>query len=431
MSTYTSIASQTLSSSTASIVFAGIPQNYTDLVLVVNAAATGLDYQQIILNNDTTSSNYSGTYTLGDGSGSSSSRYTGVSGAYWLSGAVQTFTDLSGTINRYNFQNYSNNTNFKTGLVRIDNSGSATAVMIGTWRNTSAITSIKIQFVNGSDFIAGSRFNLYGIAAGSPKATGGLVTNDGTYYYHTFTQSGIFTPSEALSVDYLVVAGGGGTPVFSGGGGGGGYRTSIGGSQLSLTSQNYAVTIGSGGANTGTNGSNSVFASITSTGGGAGGTTDSNGASGGSGGGGGMWSGNGTPALSGGSGNAGSYSPSEGNNGGAGSTSSNSPAGGGGGANASGANGVPGQAGNGGAGAANSISGTSVTYAGGGGGSSYQSVFVTPGTGGAGGGGNGVGSSNTGIGNNGTVNTGGGAGGGGYARGASGGSGIVIVRYTI
>ena len=80
-------------------------------------------------------------------------------------------------------------------------------------------------------------------------------------------------PAVSISVDYLVVAGGGGGAAgsWSGGGGAGGYRTSIGGSALSLlTSTNYTVTCGGGGTQgvwtgtyKGTNGSNSVFDTIT------------------------------------------------------------------------------------------------------------------------------------------------------------------------
>jgi len=54
-----------------------------------------------------------------------------------------------------------------------------------------------------------------------------------------------------LSVDYLVVAGGGsggGGSGGAGGGGAGGYRTSIGGTSLTLSlNTSYTVTVGAGG----------------------------------------------------------------------------------------------------------------------------------------------------------------------------------------
>lgn len=96
-----------------------------------------------------------------------------------------------------------------------------------------------------------------------------------------------------------------------------------------------------------------------------------------------------------------------------------------GGASAAGANGG-GSPGGGGNGTANSISGSSVTYAGGGGGGAHT------GSGGAGGaGGGGAGGAPINAGTAGTANTGGGGGGGseGNTNGGNGGTGVVIISY--
>jgi hypothetical protein len=156
------------------------------------------------------------------------------------------------------------------------------------WSSTAAITSIT--FVPDVSFVQYSSFYLYGLAAVgttpeiAPFASGGdIVTNDGTYWIHTFLSSGTFTPAKALTCDYLVVAGGGGGS-DGGPGGAGGLRSTVtatggGGSlesALALTaSTGYTVTVGSGGANgttstNGTKGSDSVFGAITSAGGGGG-----------------------------------------------------------------------------------------------------------------------------------------------------------------
>jgi hypothetical protein len=313
----------------------------------------------------------------------------------------------------------------------------------GLWNpgTQAAITSIGFSITTGTSplFVAGSTFSLYGIAAVgttpaiAPKAYGGnIIDYDGTYWIHTFTSSGTFTPQTGLTCDYLVVAGGaGGGNGGSAGGGAGGYRTAT---AFSVSTTPLAITVGAGGsggsgggATDGTAGSNSIFSTITSTGGGQGSASNARaGGNGGSGGGG----------FNGGSigtGNTPSTSPSQGSNGGSGSGSApNYGAGGGGGASAVGANGTSTAGGNGGAGTANSYSGASVTYAGGGGGATYQGG--TRGLGGAGGGGN-AGTANTNTaGDSGTVNTGGGGGGAsttsGYAAsGGAGGSGIVIIRY--
>ena len=247
-----------------------------------------------------------------------------------------------------------------------------------------------------------------------------------------------------LTVDYLVVAGGGGSN--SGGGGAGGYLTNYGGTALTLASStNYPVTVGAGGvgathqsATSVTSGSNSIFSSFVTTGGGRSGLTDAglpnrNGATGGSGGGG---SGDGG-GSSGGSGNNPSTTPSQGNNGGSAPTNAPYPGGGGGGAGGVGGTASGQTGGAGGLGLANSITGTSTFYAGGGGGGAAFSTAQgypgqTGGTGGSGVGGNG--GSNA-SGGDGAANTGSGGGGfGDYTiaknyTGGTGGSGVVIVRY--
>jgi hypothetical protein len=416
MSTYTPVASQTLSASASSVTFSNIPQGYTDLELVVEGiAAADSGQYYVTLNSDTTYNNYSVTIIIGEGTQALSTRYN--SGNFAYQSVIGWPRSSSRFSSKVSFQNYSNATTYKSFLFSYNSVGSSGYVVRGVdlWRNTAPITSITIT-CTATTFSSGTNFSIYGIQAGTPKAQGGQsVTTDGTYWYHTFYSSGTFVTNQALSVDYLVVAGGGaggapgdGSTRGRGGGGAGGYRTTIGGSQLSLTTNTtYPVIIGAGGAGGSScaNGNNSTFGSINATGGGRGGIPD-NAASGGSGGG----AGNGGPAYTGGSGNAGGYSPVEGYAGG------NNPVGvlggaGGGGSSAVGANASTTSGASGGAGTANSISGSSVTYAAGGAG----------------------GPTGAATGASGTANTGnGGVGAGGYSsNGGSGGSGIVIVRYSV
>tara|TARA_Y100001970_G_scaffold288392_1_gene415555 strand:- start:6936 stop:8564 length:1629 start_codon:yes stop_codon:yes gene_type:complete len=275
---------------------------------------------------------------------------------------------------------------------------------------------------------------------------------------HNFTvqiSDGVNTATRAFTIvevtpptiDVLVVGGGGGggggnrgndNYSGNGGGGAGGYRTG----EFAMGAKTYTITVGGGGSggpggnSDATGGSNSEISApgettITSAGGGRGGRETQGGASGGSGGGGGSRNGEGPGAGSGGSGNTPSTSPSQGNGGGNGTNQNG--AGGGGGANASGANGNAGGNGAaGGAGSANTITGSSVTYAGGGGGG----IHGPPGNQGAGGsGGGGLGGRHPGPqnGTSGTANLGGGGGGSGpnvtgQGSGGGGGSGVVILR---
>ena len=242
-----------------------------------------------------------------------------------------------------------------------------------------------------------------------------------------------------FNTQYLVVAGGGGgggSPIQygAGGGGAGGYRSSVTGessgggasaeSALSVgTATNYTVTVGAGGAQM-VNGSNSVFSTITSVGGGCGGGQGSGQPAGQNGG-----SGGGCRRLS----TPGSGTANQGYAGGLGVTwsSAETQSGGGGGAGAVGGVGVAQTiAGTGGVGVSSSVTGSAVFRAGGGGGGSWSGEG-SGGPGGNGGGGAG-GSYNPSAGyTDGTANTGGGGGGTNNSSGSagSGGSGIVILRY--
>lgn len=252
--------------------------------------------------------------------------------------------------------------------------------------------------------------------------------------------SNSITTATTYNVDYLIVAGGGGGAGDNGGGGGaGGYLTST----STLTpGVLYAVTVGLGGVggsaarpSTGmTAGANSVFNSITATGGGTSTGFTGGATTGGAGGSGGGAAGPlGAAASTGGLGVSG-----QGNNGGSGYTNGTVfSGGGGGGAGVAGSNSVsfsP-NGGPGGNGLQSSITGTATYYAGGGGGSTYTGGGGNAqSNGGLGGGGKG-GGGNTLPSTVGLVNTGGGGGAGGYGSGpdglsqagATGGSGVVIL----
>ena len=437
MSTYVPIQAITLSSTATSIVFSGIPQTYTDLIVVIDGTVG--NNISVRFNSDS-GANYSMTRIQGNGSTATSARTTNstsIIGSY----------SAGKQVSIWHFQNYSNSVTNKTILNRGSGATDQVEAYVGLWRNTAAVTNIEFITASGN-YSSGTTLTLYGIGSGSPKAFGGNeVRTDGTYWYHIFRSSGRFEPVQALSCDYLVVAGGGGgggvgsTWSSVGGGGAGGLRSTVtatggGGSlesALSLVANtSYTVTVGAGGTGgagyngTGvTSGSNSIFSTITSTGGGYGSSFSV--ANGGSGGGGYFGQTDPTPSP------GGTGTTNQGFAGGNGLARGDSTGngGGGGGAGAAGANRGTSSGGNGGAGVATSISGSSVTYAGGGGGGGS----TTGGTGGSGGGANG-GSGNA-NGANATANTGGGGGGagggasGGATNGGNGGSGIVIVRYAV
>lgn len=424
MSTYSPIQAITLTSTATEVNFTGIPQSFTDLVLVSNTIGTASLYA-LRLNADT-SSLYSRTRMVGDGTSATSSRQSGQGDII-----IDNLSSTNWGMNTIHFMNYSNITTNKTILARTGIAATDTAAVVGLYRSTAPITSIRLYMASNS-FSSGSTFTLYGIASGTPKAFGGdEVRTDGTYWYHIYRSTGRFEPFETISnADVLVVAGGGGAAGnMAGGGGAGGYRYLTGQTLNSNTSSTISVGAGGTGSldfTSSTSGTNSSFGATVSLGGGAG-RRQTTGVDGGSGG--------GVFGTTGGLGTTG-----QGNNGG---SSGLAWSGGGGGATAIGGTGTASASGSGGNGSATASAigiatstgqnsgGVAYFSGGGGGGGGFQGYAA----GGAGLGGGGVGGNAT-TGGNGTANTGGGAGGGGYNggtafTGGNGGSGIVIVRYAV
>jgi hypothetical protein len=424
----------------AGIEFTNIPQTYTDLLIKISSrgtnAGTAVAYQ-ISFNSNT--SNFS-SRILG-GNGSSVSSYSDQPRRIGLTSAAGATASTFGNGEIY-IPNYagSNNKSYSADAVSENNATAAEAhIFAGLWSNTAAITSVTLtpQFDNFAQY---STATLYGI--GGAKASGGTITADAKYTYHTFTSTGTFTALEKIKgAEVLVIAGGAGGGKDSyvaagqragGGGGAGGVVYSSG--QTFIAGTSYSAIVGSGGAagvattQTGTNGSNSLFSSLTAAVGGGGGAghgtaTQTNPASGGSGGG-------GSNSQNGASGTAGQ--------GFAGGSGGNVSGGGGGGAGEAGQNGIAGtSSGNGGNGtvtysswgyatSTGQSSGGMYYYAGGGGGGGYgTNTIPTAGAGGLGGGGAGA---TNGTATSGTANTGGG-GGASSGTAGSGGSGLVIIRY--
>lgn len=155
----TALASITLQQASASVSFSGIPQNYRDLVLVVNATIPLEGVPRAYINNDT-GSNYS--YVTMYGSGTSAQSFTSTTDTYVRVG--QTGTGFSGNqfMGIVQFMDYSATDKHKTILGRnSDDSLRAIQATVSRWANTAAINQIQV-FVSANSFSAGATFNLYG-----------------------------------------------------------------------------------------------------------------------------------------------------------------------------------------------------------------------------------------------------------------------------
>jgi hypothetical protein len=157
--TYEAIATQTLGSDAASVTFSSISGAYTDLIMVVNAiTSTASEYMSINLNSDT-GSNYSRTNLAGNGTSAVSVRGSNETVGYIGAETYGTNALKFNTV--VHFMNYANTTTYKTFLSRANHVDLAAEAIVGLWRSTSAITTIKVN----SNFATGSTFSLYGIAA--------------------------------------------------------------------------------------------------------------------------------------------------------------------------------------------------------------------------------------------------------------------------
>ena len=192
-----------LNDTAASISFNNIPQTgYTDLKLVVsqrsNQAGSVFSTTFVYFNGDTNNANYSSRIVGGSGSAAYS-----ITNILYMVGQGATSTANTFANGEMYIPNYTGSTTKSVSFDNVMETNGTTAYSdlgAGIWNNTAAITSITI-FNNGNNYLAGSTFSLYGIAALgttpviAPKAIGGnQIDNDGTYWYHTFTSSGTFTP---------------------------------------------------------------------------------------------------------------------------------------------------------------------------------------------------------------------------------------------
>jgi len=350
------------------------------------------------------------TLTPGNGTITIAASSSGGGGLTWQSVQTGNFTASAGNA-------YPVNTASAAITVTLPASPSAgNSITLTDYAGTFATNNMTVS-PNGNKINSSIAAANFAINQSSVQ----LVYVDSTQGWKAYSYS-VNGLIQNIPIDYVLIAGGGAGGFDRGGGGGaGGYLSNT--SVNLLTATSYTVTVGAGAAartsqGAPVQGSNSVLASFTATGGGGGQGADQAANSlqnGGSGGG-----GAGSLKLTGGTAVSG-----QGNAGGTATYAA--PyygAGGGGGASSVGGNGTSTVAGNGGSGTASSITGSSVNRAGGGGGGTYGGG--TAGTASSGGG-NGA---TNGAGTSGTANTGGGGGGGGIgAQGGSGGSGVVIIAY--
>lgn len=167
---YDALSTVTLSTTTASIEFTGIPTEYKHLQIRLmarsNRSAVVNDSFHLQFNSDS-GSTYDDHYLIGDGSSAVAGAETSVTNMsfYRIAGAGAGTNTFGVSV--IDILDYKNTNKYKTvrGLSGIDNNGDGRVSLgSGLWRNTAAITSIKLFPNNGSSsFVQYSQFTLYGI----------------------------------------------------------------------------------------------------------------------------------------------------------------------------------------------------------------------------------------------------------------------------
>ena len=156
------IASSELTATASSVTFSNIPQEYTDLKIVVSAdtnSGSGSDQTLIKFNSSTTG--YSAILVGGNGSAASSVSIANYTMPNNTTGQT-TNTFNSGEIYIPNYRSNSNKSYSAEGAQENNATSALMWMTAGLWSNTSAITSIQL-YTSLDSYIANSTFTLYGI----------------------------------------------------------------------------------------------------------------------------------------------------------------------------------------------------------------------------------------------------------------------------
>jgi hypothetical protein len=162
------IETKTLGTAAASIEFTSIPQDGTDLLLLVSGRSTGVGDGQMNIKPNGSSSNLTLRRLQGNGSAASSSSsaelYARLNSSDYT---ANTFSSASIYVPNYS---QAINKSFSIDSLNENNATEAFQTLVaGLWSSTAAITSITIA-PNSSNFAIGTTASLYKITKGSGGA---------------------------------------------------------------------------------------------------------------------------------------------------------------------------------------------------------------------------------------------------------------------
>jgi hypothetical protein len=167
--TYELIKGETLTTTAASYTFTAIPSTFTDLVVRASARTDAAQTRDsVYLEFNGSGSSYSNTFVRGTSTAATSGTFAfGIAsprGADADTATANTF----GSVEWY-IPNYAGSTNKPVSVFGVQENNTSDAndanieAVAGLWSNTAAITSIVVKKIDGTNFVSGSSFYLYGI----------------------------------------------------------------------------------------------------------------------------------------------------------------------------------------------------------------------------------------------------------------------------
>lgn len=160
---FESIATTTLSTTTASVTFSSIPATYTHLQVRITALGdTATGYDVTMRFNSDTASNYNWHRLYGTGSSAlAQGSLTSVTSMYVAADAVRTTYPFVSVIDILDYADTNKYTTIRNLNGFDQNGAGAVTLWSGLWRNTAAVNSIAIT-VAANNLAQYSHFALYG-----------------------------------------------------------------------------------------------------------------------------------------------------------------------------------------------------------------------------------------------------------------------------
>lgn len=165
--TMTLVETKTLGTAAASIEFTSIPQDGTDLLVLLSCRGGAGAGNGITLRPNGSTTNGSSRQLYGTGSSVVSNTFSAIAGGI-VNGSSETANTFNNSMVYVPNYTSSANKSFSTDAVMENNATQAfQSIVAGLWSNTAAITSLTFVTSDAADFVAGSTISLYKITRGT------------------------------------------------------------------------------------------------------------------------------------------------------------------------------------------------------------------------------------------------------------------------